>query len=43
LGGFSGAVCPSRYRETGSRNLTLWYLTSEPVNQVKKVLVSEFG
>jgi hypothetical protein len=43
LGGVSGAVCPGRYSESGSRNLTLWNLASEPVNQVNKVLVSEFG
>jgi hypothetical protein len=46
LGGVSGAVCPGRYSATGSRNLTLWNLPSfsvDPVNQVKKVLVSEFG
>jgi hypothetical protein len=34
---------PGRYSESGSRNLTLWNLASEPVNQVNKVLVSEFG
>ena len=34
---------PGWYSETGSRNLTLWNLASDPVNQVNKVLVSEFG
>ena len=37
---------PGRYSATGSRNLTLWNVPSfsvDPVTQVKKVLVSEFG